>query len=167
MPLHNDALFVPFGLPGAGKSYAARLFENFGFFYHDGDNDLPERMKIAIANASPVDDGMRDEFFQQIISTTAQLKQSHPRLVVAQTFIKEKYRLLFLEAFPHAHFVLVQAEDTIRERRLERRTNQPLQPDYARRMALNFDPPHIPYTVIVNNRDGKDHLLEQIAALVE
>jgi len=98
----TSTLFVPFGLPAAGKTYAARLFEQFGFTMHDGDDDLPDVMRQAISTQQPVNDDMRDEFFKRIIAHVEQLLPKHPKLVVAQTFIKEKYRRRFLEHFPYA-----------------------------------------------------------------
>lgn len=167
MPKKKPTLFVTFGLPGAGKTYAARLFENFGFAVHDGDDDLPPDMRHAIASQQPINDDMRDEFFERIIAHVAVLLPQHPKLVLAQTFIKEKYRQRFLARFPYAKFVLVVAEDPIRELRLERRINQPLEPDYTRRMIALFETPHIPYQVITNDADGALHLEDQIAALVK
>lgn len=167
MPKKTPTLYVTFGLPGAGKTYAARLFEQFGFAVHDGDDDLPERMRTAIHTQQPINDEMRDEFFGRIIAHVHELLPKHPKLVLAQTFIKEKYRKRFLEQFPFAKFVLVEANDPIRERRLERRTNQPLEPDYTRKMIALFETPHIPHKVISNDADGAFHLEDQIAALVK
>ena len=167
MPKKTPTLFVTFGLPGAGKTYAARLFEEFGFTVHDGDDDLPDAMREAISTQQPINDDMRDEFFSRIIAHVEQLLPKHPKLVVAQTFIKEKYRRRFLEHFPFAQFVLVEANDPIRELRLERRTNQPLEPDYTRKMIAMFETPHIPYQVITNDADGALQLEDQIAELVK
>jgi gluconate kinase len=168
MPISHPqpALYVAFGLPGAGKTFAAYVFERFGFFVHDGDDDLPPLMRATIEAAQPVTDSMRDEFFDRIIAHTAELWPRHPRLVVAQTFIKEKYRLRFLQSFPAAHFVLVQAAEDIRERRLSSRAIMRLDPSYARRMVTLFEPPAIPHQVIDNNADGDSHLERQIAALL-
>ena len=167
MPKKTPTLYVTFGLPGAGKTYAARLFEQFGFTVHDADDDLPDVMRQAISTQQPINDDMRDEFFKRIITHVEQLLPKHPKLVVAQTFIKEKYRKRFLEHFPYAQFVLVEAADLIRERRLEHRTNQPLEPDYTRKMIAMFEPPHIPHWVIINDADGALQLEDQIASLVK
>lgn len=167
MPHKKPTLFVTFGLPGAGKTYAARLFEHFGFTVHDGDDDLPDDMRHAINTQLPVTDDMRDAFFNRIIAHVHQLLPDHPKLVVAQTFIKEKYRRRFLEHFPEAQFVLVVAEDPIRELRLERRTNQPLEPEYTRKMIAMFETPHIPYRIILNDAEGTLQLDDQIAALIK
>lgn len=164
--MNNAAIFVTFGLPGAGKSYAARQFAGYGFFYHDGDDDLPDEMREAIAASQPIDDRMRDAFFARISASTARLRVDYPRLVVAQTFIKEKYRRQFLDAFPTAHFVLVTAADAVRERRLAERPYMPLQPEYVRRMNALFEPPRIPHTVMHNDADGTAHLRAQIEALL-
>lgn len=162
----HPLLFVTFGLPGAGKTYVARCFQPFGFVFHDGDDDLPDAMRAAISASLPINDTMRDEFFARIIASVKALNSYQPRLVVSQTFIKEKYRLLFLEYFPHARFVLVQADEAIRERRLTQRSHQPLAPEYARRMSLNFEPPHIPHAIITNNDDGEAAIRQQIAILI-
>jgi gluconate kinase len=162
----HNSLFVAFGLPGAGKTYVAHVFGQFGFYVHDGDDDLPPTMRAAIDASQPVNDTMRDEFFTRIITHVHELLPQYPRLVVAQTFIKEKYRLLFLEHFPGAQFILVEAEPDVRERRLRERTHQALDPEYARRMTHFFDPPHIPYRVLVNNMDGDAHIKTQIATIL-
>jgi gluconate kinase len=167
MPKKTSTLFVTFGLPGAGKTYAARLFEQFGFTMHDADDDLPDEMRQAISTQQPINDDMRDEFFKRITAHVHDLLPEHPKLVVAQTFIKEKYRRRFLEHFPHAQFILVEAKDPIRELRLERRTNQPLEPDYTRKMIAMFEPPHIPHKTITNDADGALILEDQIAALLK
>jgi gluconokinase len=167
-PLQNErpALFVAFGLPGAGKTYAARVFEHFGFRMHDGDDDLPDKMRAAIAASQPISDAMRDVFFGQITASAGRLWSEYPQLVIAQTFIKEKYRQRFLDTFPAARFVLVEADVGVRERRLAHRTHQALDPEYVRRMDRIFEPPQIPHQVISNNEDGDAHLRRQIAAIL-
>jgi gluconate kinase len=165
-PHPAPALYVAFGLPGAGKTFAAYVFERFGFTVHDGDDDLPQVMRVAIESAQPVTDAMRDAFFARIIDHTQELWPLHPRLVVAQTFIKEKYRLRFLDAFPAARFVLVRATDDLRERRLSARPIMRLDPGYARRMVTLFEPPGIPHEVIDNNADGDAHLERQVEDLI-
>jgi gluconate kinase len=94
-PETNDpkVLIIVFGLPGAGKTYVGRILQEcFGFFFYDGDNDLPDRMRAAIAAQAPIDDAMRDVFFARIILSIRRLQPEHNRLVVGQTCIKEKYR---------------------------------------------------------------------------
>lgn len=166
MSASKNQIFVTFGLPGAGKSYVARQFLDYGFFYHDGDDDLPDTMRAAITASQPINDAMRDAFFAQIITSTARLLPDYPRVVVAQTFIKEKYRRQFVEAFPQARFVLVTATDAVRERRLAERPYMPLAPEYVRRMNGLFEPPQIPHDVLVNDADGTAHIHAQLAALL-
>jgi gluconate kinase len=165
--LHDrPALFVAFGLPGAGKTYAARVFEEFGFKMHDGDDELPDDMRAAIAASQPIGDSMRDVFFGQIIASVERLWPKFPQLVIAQTFIKEKYRQRFLDTFPAAHFVLVEADLAVRERRLAHRTHQALDPDYVRKMDRIFELPLIPHQIISNNEDGSAHLKRQIGQIL-
>lgn len=163
----QPVIYVAFGLPGAGKSYAARVFERFGFYVHDADEDLPDDMRQAIATQQMVSDEMRDRFFRNITEHVERLITRHTKIVVAQTFIKEKYRQRFLERFPQARFVLLEADDPLRERRLSHRTHQPLDPEYTRKMIKLFEPPHIPHQVISNDADGDQHLEAQIQTLLD
>jgi gluconate kinase len=159
-------LFITFGLPGAGKTYVARVFEDFGFHFHDGDDDLTEAMRLAIETKSPIDDSMRDTFFERIYASIDRLLPLYSHLVVAQTFIKEKYRRRLLERFPQARFILVEADEAIREQRLIARTHQALDLDYARNMTRIFEPTSIPYAVINNDSDGHAEIHRQIAAIL-
>ncbi|MEO8609852.1 MAG: AAA family ATPase [Chloroflexota bacterium] len=162
----RPALVVAFGLPGAGKTYAARVFEEFGFTMHDGDDDLPDDMRAAIAASQPISDALRDIFFGQIIASAQRLWPENPKVVIAQTYIKEKCRQRFLDTFPAARFVLVEADVGVRERRLAHRTHQALDPDYVRKMDRIFELPQIPHQVISNNEDGDAHLKRQIVGIL-
>jgi gluconate kinase len=164
---NNSLLFITFGLPGAGKTYVARVFAEFGFFVHDGDDDLTEDMKTAIATQQPINDATRDAFFAQIVQSIYRLRPAYPRLVVGQTFIKEKYRLLVREHFPEAQFILVEADASIRETRLVQRTHQMLDMEYARKMTLIFEPPLIDHLIITNNGHGEDEIKRQIKAILD
>lgn len=161
-------LLVFFGLPGAGKTYAARVVAHeFGLTFHDGDDDLPASMRAAIAASRPVDNAMRDAFFTRLLEHVRVLyAEGHP-LAVAQTFIQEKYRRQMLDAFPLARFILVEAAEPVRERRLANRTaGTHLEPGYARRMAASFEPPSIPFTVLRNDPDGAAHIIAQMRGLL-
>ena len=161
-------LLVFFGLPGAGKTYAARVVaREFDLRLHDGDDDLPASMIEAIAASRSITDAQRDEFFARLIAHVRALHaEGHP-LAVAQTFIKEKYRRRLLDAFPEARFILVEASDAVREHRLANRSaGAHLEPGYARRMAALFEPPIIPHAVIHNDGDGPAEIIGQLAGIL-
>ena len=159
-------LLVTFGLPGAGKSFVARALEQRGFHAHDGDDELPADMRAAIERAVPVTEEMRDRFVDALVARVALLLPEHPRLVIAQTFLKQRHRTRFLSRFPQARFVLVRASDAVRVQRLEHRTHQPLDAAYTRKMVTLFDEPLEPYAVIENTGDAKS-LEVQLDALVQ
>lgn len=161
-------LLIFFGLPGAGKTYAARaVCREFGITLHDGDADLPDMMRAAIAASQPVTEAMRDEFFMRLISTVLRLKSEKPDLAVAQTFLKERHRRWTLTILPEAHFILVEADEAIRERRLVNRTSGThLDAEYARQMATLFEPPDIPHDHLFNNAAGDAHIIAQAKALL-
>ena len=158
-------LVVMFGLPGAGKTYVARQFAlQQGVHFHDGDDDLPGDMRAAIDAAAKVTPDMRDRFVDAMAGKMESLLRSHPKVVLAQTFLKQQHRERFLSRFPDAHFVLVAAPSELREYRLAHRHHQPLQPEYARAMTSLFDPPPRGVFVITNDGDPK-RLEEQLRAL--
>ena len=161
-------LLVFFGLPGAGKTYAARVTARaFNLRFHDGDDDLPESMRAAIAASQAITDAQRDEFFARLIAHVRALRAKGYPLAVAQTFIKEKYRRQVLDAFPEARFILVEAADATRERRLANRSaGAHLEPGYARRMAAIFEPPIIPHAVLSNDGSGSSDLIARMTSLL-
>ena len=160
-------LFFIFGYPGSGKTYVSTILKNeFGFYHHDGDHDIPQNMKQALQNEAPITDTMRDTFFQALLLSTKTLVQTHTNLVVSQTFLKDSYRKQFLNTFPHAQFLYVQTNEQIRNMRLKNRTNYPLSPIYAQKMVSNFEQPSIPYKTIENNEAGDTKLIEQLTHVV-
>lgn len=158
-------LYILFGLPGAGKTFVGKLFEQWGFYFYDGDADLPEDMKIALAAERTITDELRDRFFKRLINTTKALYIQHKKLVVAQTFIKEKYRQQLLAELPNAIFILVQAENSVRKHRLSQRNDYPLA--YLMNMETYFDKPRIAHSVIDNNKTGEKSVRKQIERVLQ
>ena len=160
-------IYVLFGLPGAGKTFVGNILQqHFGYYLYDGDISLPNNMKGAIQTKAVITDAMRDIFFQNIIKSSRQLKIKYKKIVVIQTFIKEKYRMQFLKEIPEARFILVQTKKTIREKRLMQRKEYPLDLKYARKMSLNFDTPQIDYDTISNDIDGETNIKQQLQLLL-
>ena len=156
-----------YGLPGAGKSFVARRFaQQHGFYFHDGDDDLPPDMRHTIATAQKVTEDMRDRFVDAMVARVADLTSKHPRVVLAQTFLKQRHRERFQQRFPHARWVLVNAPTELRVQRLARRAAQPLEPGYAQAMTAMFDAPGEAVSVIENGGDpgALDAALRQLAA---
>jgi len=159
-------LFTIFGLPGSGKTFVGEIFKKyFDFYFYDGDADLPEDMKIALAHEQDITSDMRNRFFNRLINTTKGLYQRQKKLVIAQTFIQEKYRAQFLTEIPKAKFVLVTTDNQIREHRLRKRNDYSL--EYLRSMVRHFESPKIACKVIDNNQSGEESVKKQIAMMLE
>ncbi|HSW96797.1 MAG TPA: shikimate kinase [Candidatus Saccharimonadales bacterium] len=160
-------IYILFGLPGAGKTFVGKIFEEyFGFSFYEGDNDLTEEMKEAIRTKTTFTDAMRNIFFRDLIHNIKNRYKEKKKIVVAQTFIKEKYRAMLLESIPEARFLFIHAGDTIREERLLKRLEYPLDLEYARIMAQNFEKPTIQHSVIENNENGIVAVKEKIKTLL-
>ncbi|HSW88466.1 MAG TPA: shikimate kinase [Candidatus Saccharimonadales bacterium] len=160
-------IYVLFGLPGAGKTFVGKIFEeSFGFSFYEGDADLTEEMKEAIVTKTPFTDEMRDIFFHNLIHNVKNKYKEKKKIVIAQTFIKEKYRIMLLEAIPEAKFLFIHADDAIREKRLMERVAYPLDLEYSRIMVHNFEKPTIKHRVIGNNENGSGAVKEEIKILL-
>lgn len=155
-------LLVVFGPPGAGKTYVGKILrDGFGFVFYDGDKNLTYQMREAIKEKQMFTDAMRDNFFGKLIKGVAPLNKKFKHLVIAQTFIKEKYRKQFLKVFPHSQFILVKTKTPLRENRLaKRKAINDL--GYLREMVSLFEEPKIKHVVLQNNTDGKNELKERI-----
>lgn len=159
-------LIVVFGLPGAGKTYVSKILQkHFGYFFYDGDLDLPEDMKSAISKSLPITDDMREVFFANIVSSIKKLQKTHSKIVIAQTFIKEKYRNLIKKEFPTTQFILVHATETVRTKRITERVEYPLDLNYVKKMVQIFETPHIDHVSIDNETDGEEEILKQLSLL--
>lgn len=161
-------IIILFGLPGAGKTYVGKLLhKHFGFTFYDGDHDVTDAIKAAIETKTPFTDEMRDEFFLKLFHSMDRLSKQHENLAVAQTFIKERFRLQALERFPDARFILVKTKSSIREERLEGRVEMHLEKNYARQMVRNFDHPQIEHSILNNNEEGEAELVERLEKILK
>lgn len=160
-------LYVVFGLPGAGKTFVGEILQKyFGFYAYEADRVMPLELQQAIREQKVVTDDLRDTFFDNIIAEVKRLQAEHDKLVVTQVFIKEKYRQQFLDAFPQAKFILVEAQDAVREERLLKQKTWQLAREYWKKMAEIFEPPQIECLKIENNDSGEEKVKEQLQALL-
>lgn len=160
-------LIIVFGLPGSGKTFVGEIIKKeFGFFFYDGDNDLTPEMKRALQKKITFTNIMRNTYFRKLLETVTKLNKHHKNIILAQTFIKEKYRLFFLKQFPDIKFILIQTNTVLRELRLAQRIKLPLDKEYARKMCVNFEVPHITHSVIDNNKDGEESIKQQLQNIV-
>ncbi|MDO9028352.1 MAG: shikimate kinase [Candidatus Roizmanbacteria bacterium] len=162
------SLIILFGLPGAGKTFVGNIFKKyFDYYFYEGDNDLTEEMKQAIKVQRVFTDQMRDIFFKKLTKSIQKLKSKHKKLVIAQTFIKERYRISFIKKIKETKFILIETKNSLREKRLARRTDYPLEMEYARKMSLNFEKPTVNHLTIVNNIDGVENIKKQIELFID
>lgn len=152
-----------FGQPGAGKTFVGKLLKKqVGFYFYDGDRSIPKSFWLALKNHEPISDIMREAFFIRLIRNVSRYQKKHQNIAVAQTFLKEKYRKLFLCSFPDAIFILITAETLIREKRLLTRKKPIMSLSYWQKMASLFEPPKIAHSKLVNNRKGEEEILHQL-----
>jgi len=157
-------LFIFFGLPGAGKTYVGKIAEKyFGYHLYEGDQDMSDDYKKAVVEET-VNDELRQEFFDNLIERVNKLKEE--KIVVTQTFIKEKFREQFLNTFPQAKFILIEASFEIREKRLLNKNRFELSLEKWQRMNKIFEKPQIPHEIIYNNDEGEEEVKKQLMKIV-
>lgn len=162
------SVVVVFGLPASGKSYVGEVLKDrFGYFVYEADRDLPTDMKRALLISHTVTDEMRDRFFSKVVARIKSLRSKYKKLVVTQTFIREKYREKVLKEFPGAKFILVKAKVSTRQRRLKNEKRFPLKVDYVRKMNELFETPGLEYSSISNEIEGPDYLKKQLTEVLQ
>ena len=160
-------LFITFGLPGSGKTFVGEILaQKFEFYFHDADIDLPDDMKDSLIKNKIITDDMRDRFFEEVAKSIQVLQANFKHIVVAQTFIKEKYRKKMLKQFPDAKFLFVTTPNGIRESRLLARTAYPIALPYARQMVANFESPQVEHVILDNSLDGEKFICNQLQKIL-
>ncbi len=160
-------LIILFGLPGSGKNYVGRvLAEDFGFYFHDADDLLPDDMRTAIVNHQIATDDMRDRHLSAIAAAIRGLQVEHERLAIAGAFFKARNRHWLTEQFPDLIWVLVETTPELQHLRLFQRHNHLADAAYAAQIRSQFEQPvHSHY--ILHNIGGCEEVLIQSDELIK
>lgn len=160
-------LIVLFGLPGVGKSHVGRLLrDEFGFHFHEADDDIPADYRARVATGEVVSDAMRDDYHRALLERLAELSAAHPRLAVAAPLLRDKHRRWISERFPNAVLVRVTCAPDVWEARLAARPAHAISLDYARRVRALDEPPTIPHHTLDNSTTDPAALRLAVRALL-
>jgi len=156
------------GLPGVGKSFiASKIFHDiFGYHFYDADVDLPEEEIQSIKRGLKPTLQMRHDHIMRIINTTKKLKTMHASMVIAHAFIQNRYRQIFCEQIPQALFMLVECASSVRQRRCALRQNHVIKNKFVFALDEDYQSPKMSHTVVNNDFDGTQKLIEQINNIV-
>src|SRR5436305_14115900 len=117
-------LLILFGLPGAGKSFVGQLLSaEFGFTFHEADDDIPDDYREQVLAGQVVGEPMRDTYHRQLLERIAELQRAHPRLAVGAPLLRDRHRRWIREQFPQAVFILVTCDQSTWKARLGARTH--------------------------------------------
>jgi gluconate kinase len=143
-----------FGKAGSGKSHIGRLSNlDYGFHFHDADEDLPERFRRAIENQEKVTDEVREEYIDIVIATIRRLMLAHEDICVCQALFRNKYREKILGAIPSVDYVWVDAPDDLILSRLANRAGHVASRSYAETVNRIFELPTVVHVKFVNGND--------------
>ena len=116
----SAAVWFLFGLSGAGKSYVGDVIsQQTGWPVYHADIDITAEMKLALTEARPFTDSMRDEYFSQLLEHIKDRQQSDLPLIVTQGAYKQKHRDFLRKHLPQLTFVWVDAPLDMIIKRLE------------------------------------------------
>jgi gluconokinase len=160
----NKRVIFLFGLVGAGKSYiASQIADTYGYYCHEGDDDLTPSMKEAIEFRLHFTDQMRADFFRILSEKILLLQKKHEYIVVSQGLYKNKHRQFLLETIPNLELVWVTASDSLIYERLMKREGVPVDKDYAKNIRANFENPVMDVHTLVN----EGSIEEKVQYLIE
>lgn len=153
------AVYIAFGLSGAGKSYFAKWAgKNFHLYEEDADHWLTDEMRDCIKSGTIFTPEMLDHYFTIVIAHLAELKKLHANIIISQALYLEKNRQQLLAAYPDIQFILVSAgEDVVANRLVQRGNEVTLQ--YAKDNAIFFEQPKHAHFLIDNSQDNSDKQL--------
>lgn len=160
-------LLVLFGYPGAGKSFIGKMLqEEFGFYHYEADEDLTPPIKEAIQKNMLITGPLKEAYFEHVCERIESLKTLYPKIVVTQTFTKEKYRKRILDRFPEAKFIRLQADMPVIYARLAKRGGHLVKNFYAGFAISQFEPPKLPHWTLENN-GGTDKVRQQLSRMLD
>jgi len=143
-----------FGKAGSGKSYIGKLASlEYGFYFHDADEDLPERFRRAIENQENVTDEVREEYFENVIATIKRLMLAHEAVCICQALVRNKYREKILQAIPSVEYVWVDAPDELISSRLQNRAGHIAPRRYAEMVNRIFEMPTVAHVRLESGDD--------------
>jgi gluconate kinase len=141
-----------FGKAGSGKTHIGVVAgRDYGFHFHDADQDLPESFRQAIAAGGGVTEKMRQEYLESMIATIRRLAAEHANLCVSQALFRDRMRLRIREAVPAVEFVWVDAPDDVLWGRLEARGGHIASRPYAQMVNKLFEAPTVPHARFIND----------------
>jgi carbohydrate kinase (thermoresistant glucokinase family) len=156
----SAAVWFLFGLSGAGKSNVGDVIsQHTGWPVYHADIDITAEMKLALTEARPFTDSMRDEYFSQLLEHIKDRQQSDLPLIVTQGAYKQKHRDFLRKHLPQLTFVWVDAPLDMIIKRLEQR-GQGIRAASAAALFKDFEPPRDNSFRLINDGD-KTRVLEQ------
>lgn len=146
-------LIILFGLAGSGKNYVGEILASeFGYFYWDADQAMPNEMREAIHQRANFTQTMRDNLTNIIIKHIADFKIKYSKIAISQALYKEQNRNQLLSVYPEAKLIEVKANLKNRIAHLKQR-NDEIDQGYAEKISHNFEKPTISHGIVTNNSD--------------
>jgi gluconate kinase len=155
-----------FGHIGAGKSFLGRHLElSRGWRFHEGDDDLTDAMRRAVAQRQPFTPEMRTEFVDRLSGRLEQLNRGPSPWCLAQGLFKNSERAILRRRFPELAFVWVRASELTLRRRLGARIDHVADLAYAEFANPFLETPDFPHVEVWNEGDAEHAVLQMAQAL--
>ena len=166
-------IYFLFGKTGTGKSYVGEILANrTGLSHIDGDKFITPRMRLALANETPITREMIDEFVWVLVDKIKDKLQggSDVSFIVSQAMYMNAHRQILLTEFgDQIKLVLIDSDEAIRKKRIEARFESGLSKvtvACAEEMDPKFEQPLHPHHTLKNN-DQDDTIYLAFQALFD
>jgi len=157
---NNAPVWFLFGLSGAGKSYVGDVISQYtGWPVYHADIDLTAEMRLALTEARPFTDTMRDAYFSQVLEHIKNRQHADLPLIVTQGAYKRRHRDFLKVHLAGLSYIWVDAPLELIISRLEHR-GQGIRVASAAALFKDFEPPLDGCFRLINDGD-KSRILAQ------
>lgn len=138
----DPQVVVIMGVAGSGKStVGARLAEELGWAFADGDDDHPPANREKMAAGTPLDDADRAPWLERLRRRVVHHGVRGDPLVLACSALKASYRDALAGGDPRVRFLVLEAPDEVLRRRLQERAGHWFPADLLASQRDAFEPP--------------------------
>jgi gluconate kinase len=131
---------ILFGTPGVGKTTVAKSLQDYGYHYHEADEDLlPEVIELNRNNQGLTPE-LRDRQHVAIFDKVRQLTDNYSKFVVAYDFMWDRYRCQLYRMIPELRWVYLNIDRITLATRVER-PGHILTPEFAMEIYDMFEEP--------------------------
>ncbi len=131
-----------------------------GWLVYHADDDITDKMRVALKEKKPFTHEMRDQYFPVITEKILSLQRRHEHLIVTQGVYKQRHRDFLMSKIPNMEMICIDAPNQSIFRRLAKRSDG-ITAASAAALQLDFEPP-VEGTKIIYNDANSERIISQL-----